>query len=145
MAEQSLDLSQLRSTPEPLYVPYELDLSLVLSSQLIYVPTSAAAAFYKNIPGSSSNGDGSYNYPCSFSGSVGFNFPNIGNLNFNTADLNAGNNGDGTCAGAVMGQNIQDANGQNFAIIGDVFIKSYYTVFNFGNNYVAFTPAHGST
>ncbi|ORX35530.1 aspartic protease [Kockovaella imperatae] len=112
---------------------------------LIYVPTSAASAFWNAIPGTSSNDDGSYNYPCSYSGTVGFSFPNIGNLNFNLNDLYAGNNGDGTCVGAVLGQDIQDVNGNNFAIIGDVFIKSYYTVFNFGSNYVAFSPAHGST
>ncbi|ORX34433.1 aspartic protease [Kockovaella imperatae] len=112
---------------------------------LIYVPTSAASAFYNAIPGSSSAGNGAYNYPCDFSGTVGFNFPNIGNLDFNVNDLNAGNNGDGTCVGAVQGQDIQDTNGNDFAIIGDVFIKSYYTVFNFGSNYVAFSPANGNT
>lgn len=93
------------------------------------MPTSAASAFYAAIPGSSANGDGSYNYPCDFSGSVGINFPNIGNLNFNTADLNIGEAGNGQCTGAVQGQNIQDANGNDFAIVGDTFIKSYYTIF----------------
>jgi cathepsin D len=33
------------------------------------------------------------------------------------------------CRGAVQGMDVQDANGNNFAIVGDVFIKSYYTVF----------------
>lgn len=97
--------------------------------QLIYVPTAAADAFYGAIPGSSSNGDGSYNYPCSFSGSVGISFANIGNLNFNTADLNIGSVGGGMCTGAVQGQDEQDINGNDFAIVGDTFIKSYYTVF----------------
>lgn len=33
------------------------------------------------------------------------------------------------CQGAVQGMDTQDAYGNNFAIVGDVFIKSYYTVF----------------
>lgn len=97
--------------------------------KLIYVPTSAASAFWGAIPGSTANGDGSYNYPCNYAGPVGISFPNIGNLNFAIADLNIGSVGGGMCAGAVLGQDIQDANGQNFAIVGDTFIKSYYTLF----------------
>lgn len=97
--------------------------------QLVYIPTSAASAFYAAIPNSKSNGDGSYDYPCSFTGPVGISFPNAGNLNFNIADLNLGKTSSTMCRGAVQGMDVQDANGNNFAIVGDVFIKSYYTVF----------------
>ncbi|KAI9633340.1 aspartic protease [Dioszegia hungarica] len=108
---------------------------------LVYIPTSAASAFYAAIPNSKSNGDGSYDYPCSFTGPVGISFPNAGNLNFNIADLNLGKTSSTMCRGAVQGMDVQDANGNNFAIVGDVFIKSYYTVFDFSANTVGFAAA----
>ena len=103
-----------------------------------------------------SNGDGSYNFPCNFAGPVGISFPNAGNLNFAIADLNLGRVSNTMCQGAVQGMDVQDANGSNFAIVGDAFIKSYYTLFkwvagsggngaalthSFGSNTVGFTPA----
>lgn len=124
---------------------------------LIYLPTSAAASFYAAIPGaratSSGNGlsipglssasSGAYEYPCKFNGTVALGFNGIADpLQFSLADFNIGPGSTSDyCQGAVMGLDIQDANGQNFAIVGDVFMKSYYTRFSIADSAVGFaTP-----
>lgn len=112
---------------------------------LVYVPTSAATAFYAQIPGSASNGQGTWSYPCNYAGTVGISIGNIGILNFNTADLNQGQVSQTMCQGTVQGMDMTDPYGTPLAIVGDVFIKSYYTLFDFGANTVGFTPAKSNT
>lgn len=67
--------------------------------------------------------------------SVAFTFGGISTKSFaiNSLDFNTGpfDLGSKLCVGAIMGSDQQDVNGVNFAIIGDTFIKNWYTVFSY--------------
>ncbi|WVW86417.1 hypothetical protein I302_108463 [Kwoniella bestiolae CBS 10118] len=102
---------------------------------LIYVPTSIADAFYAQIPGSSradQYGEGFYQYPCKASITVSLGFNNK-NFNMNTVDFNLGKTSSGSnlCVGAVLA--VADGFPDNLAIVGDAFLKSWYSVYDYSN------------
>ncbi|KAG8881996.1 hypothetical protein FRB98_004029 [Tulasnella sp. 332] len=111
---------------------------------LIYVPTAAARAFYAQIPGTApwSAAPGFYTYPCSASlGTMAIRF---GTTNFaiNQADFNVGLTavGSSNCVGGIVGQDISDGS-TPLAIVGDEYLKSWYSVFDLTNNRVGFAAA----
>lgn len=113
---------------------------------LIYLPSSATAALYGAIPGARSDpeeGSGMYAYPCSSNPVVAFSF--AGSTNAYTIDLRDFNLGpaeeQGMCVGGVIAMDIQDGNGEPLAIIGDEFLKSWYSVYNFDGPKVGFAKA----
>lgn len=100
---------------------------------LIYVPTAVATALYAAVPGSSADttdGTGYYYYPCDSTTTLAISFD--GNpYSIDLADFNLGTASGGNCVGGIIGQDMQDSNGDNLAIVGDEFLKSWYTVFNY--------------
>lgn len=117
---------------------------------LVYVPSSIAAAIYAAIPGAmldaqdSGNGVSYYQYPCTSTTPVAFTFAGSTNqYTINPKDFNLGRQSMAStnCIGAIIGMDVQDANGQNFAIVGDTFIKSWYSVFSY--NAINGKPAVG--
>ncbi|WRT69985.1 uncharacterized protein IL334_006978 [Kwoniella shivajii] len=102
---------------------------------LIYVPTSIADSFYSQIPGSSradQYGEGFYQYPCKSSITVSLGFNNK-NFNMNLVDFNLGKTSSGStmCIGAVLA--VADGFPDNLAIIGDAFLKSWYSIYDYSN------------
>ncbi|KAK8853436.1 hypothetical protein IAR55_004142 [Kwoniella newhampshirensis] len=103
---------------------------------LIYVPTAVANAFYAQIPGSSKAdqyGQGFYQFPCkaSLAVQIGFNGQSfaINNVDFNLGKTSSGSS---MCVGAVLA--VADGFPNNLAIVGDAFLKSWYSVYDYSNN-----------
>lgn len=78
-----------------------------------------------------------YKYPCTSTTPVSLTFSGSSNqYAINAKDLSLGRTSSGSslCVGAILGMDITDANGAKFAIVGDTFIKSWYSVFNYNVN-----------
>ncbi|KAG8945217.1 hypothetical protein FRC04_001123 [Tulasnella sp. 424] len=110
---------------------------------LIYIPTTAAKALYAKIPGAktapSSVGTGFYTYPCNSNLSpITLSF-NGNKYAVNPADFNLGpvSSGSSTCVAGIVGEDV----GDGMAIIGDEFMKNWYSVFDYGNQAVGFAKA----
>ncbi|KAG8908150.1 hypothetical protein FRC00_011404, partial [Tulasnella sp. 408] len=110
----------------------------------IYVPSSYAQAIYANIPGATpapDQGAGYYAYPCGSSiPEIAFVFGGqsyaIDSNDFNLGPITQ----DGTlCAGAIMGM---DEQGFNAAIVGDAFLKNWYSVYDAGGNRVGLAKSN---
>ncbi|WWC72253.1 uncharacterized protein I206_106215 [Kwoniella pini CBS 10737] len=102
---------------------------------LIYVPTNIADSFYSQIPGSSradQYGEGFYQYPCKSSLTISLGLNNK-NFNMNIIDFNLGRTGSGSnmCVGAVLA--VADGFPDNLAIIGDAFLKNWYSIYDYSN------------
>lgn len=110
---------------------------------LIYVPFTVAAAIYAAIPGSMvdvvdtvEGGLGVYyQYPCASTAELklAIKFAGIAPLSINPVDFNLGKTVlDPTqCIGGIVGLNFPPSTAAPVAIVGDEFLKSHYTVFNF--------------
>jgi hypothetical protein len=124
------------------YTIQVLSLTLTSTASLVYVPTAVAAAIYAAIPGASmdvvdtasSGGAVVYQYPCASTPSIALTFAGsstefpINILDFN---LGATTAGAGMCVGGIFGMDFMDAAGDNIAIVGDEFLKSWYSVYNY--------------
>ncbi|KAG8860917.1 hypothetical protein FRB96_003652 [Tulasnella sp. 330] len=116
---------------------------------LIYIPTSYAKALYAKIPGAASAastvGTGFYSFPCSSAATLGPINLVIGGASYavNMADFNLGqvSSGSSSCVGGIIGEDIGGTGSNQLAIIGDEWIKSWYTVFDYGNLRVGFASA----
>ncbi|KAG8910150.1 hypothetical protein FRC01_006520 [Tulasnella sp. 417] len=113
-------------------------------TSLIYVTKSAADELYNQIPGSSPApqdvGDGFYTFPCdSPIGTVSFVFGGkpyaINPQDFNLGALQEGSS---DCVGGVLGEDL----GDNLAIVGDEFMKNWYSVFDYDRLAVGFAKAN---
>lgn len=107
---------------------------------MIYVPTTVAASIYGAIPGASKdtvnsgNGVTYYKYPCASTTPIALTFSgSTRRYAIDPRDMNLGRtySGSSLCVGSILGMDITDANGAKFAIVGDTFIKSWYSVFNY--------------
>jgi len=114
---------------------------------LFYIPTADAKAFYAKIPGSASAastvGTGFYTYPCSTDlASITVEFGSTAPFAVNPLDFNLGvlETGSSLCVGGIVGENIDGSTGF-LAIVGDEFIKNWYTVFDYGNLRVGFAAS----
>lgn len=101
---------------------------------LIGGPDSVVQSIYANIPGSSSQGNGYYSYPCSSTINATLTFGNqqytIPDSDFSAGSLDSRGS---TCLGAFFGLG-STANTDLQWIIGDAFLKNVYTVFTTANN-----------
>ncbi|KAL8287595.1 hypothetical protein RQP46_003453 [Phenoliferia psychrophenolica] len=107
---------------------------------LIYIPNSAAAAIYAAIPGAtksstySSSGVDVYTYPCAYQGAVAFTFGGLTTkFGVDRRDFNLGYaTSDGQyCVAGIIGASFSDGN--PLAVVGDEFLKSWYSVYSFAN------------
>ncbi|KIO20363.1 hypothetical protein M407DRAFT_29995 [Tulasnella calospora MUT 4182] len=112
-------------------------------TSLIYVSTAVADELYRQIPGSSrapkSVGDGFYMFPCkSPIGTVSFNFGGK-RYAINPRDFNLGAvaRGSPNCMGGILGEDL----GDDLAIVGDEFMKNWYSVFDYDRLAVGFAKA----
>ncbi|GAA5987952.1 hypothetical protein JCM10908_007287 [Rhodotorula pacifica] len=117
-------------------------------TSLTYVPTAVAKALYAQIGGTPANdGSGEYYVPCvSPFQAIGFSFGGV-NYNVPLADIYLGyasSSNKNQCILGILGQDMYDADGNQVAIIGALFLKSVYSVFSYSNNgapAVAFAPS----
>ncbi|KAG8891153.1 hypothetical protein FRB99_003815 [Tulasnella sp. 403] len=112
---------------------------------LIYLPTESAKALYAQIPGSAAApedvGKGFWTIPCASMdkvGSVAFVFGEK-SYAINPADFNAGvmKEGSDLCVGSIVADDPSDG----LAILGDAFMKGWYSVFDYGSKKVGFAKA----
>ncbi|KIO20364.1 hypothetical protein M407DRAFT_29996 [Tulasnella calospora MUT 4182] len=113
-------------------------------TSLIYVSTAAAEELYNQIPGASPApkdvGDGFYTFPCDAPiGTVSFVFDGkpyaINPQDFNLGALQEGSS---DCVGGILGEDL----GDNLAIVGDEFMKNWYSVFDHDQLAVGFAKAN---
>jgi len=114
---------------------------------LVVASVSDAAAIHQNIPGAQPdpNNVGQYLIPC------GAQLPVIelifGGKGYaiDPRDLNLGytDNTNTTCLSGIAGQDVNPF--QPLWIVGDVFLKSWYTVFDLGKNQVGFAQTAGGS
>ncbi|BGP25332.1 cathepsin D [Rhodotorula toruloides] len=115
---------------------------------LIYVPTAVANALYSKIGGKAvAGGGGQYHVPCvSTFGSIGLSFGGQ-TYNIPLADVFLGYASASTTSECILGilaQDMYDANGNAVAIVGDLFLKTVYSVFSYSQNgspAVGFAPS----
>ncbi|KAH8119288.1 acid protease [Phellopilus nigrolimitatus] len=111
---------------------------------LIYLPDEVAQSFYGLIPGAKQIdqfGAGFFTYPCSSNLDIAFGFGG-NDFTISTRDFNLGrvaaNSAD--CVGGIL--SLGDGFPNNIAIIGDEFLKSWYTVYDYSNGArVGFAPS----
>ncbi|GAA5978008.1 hypothetical protein JCM11641_004357 [Rhodosporidiobolus odoratus] len=115
---------------------------------LIYVPTTVAKALYSQIGGSPVSGSaGEYHVPCVSSfGTIGLSFGGV-NYNIPLDDIFLGYASASTTSECILGifaSDMYDAEGNMVAIIGNLFLKTTYTVFSYsqgGSPAVGFAPS----
>jgi Eukaryotic aspartyl protease len=105
-------------------------------------PTNVVAQFYSLLPESAEipNEPGFYQFACDPANlpSIGFQ---LGGKNFmmNPADFIRENSQDGTCLGAIVGEDVPDDNlEQPVWILGNLFMKNFLTIFDLGGPTVGF-------
>ncbi|KXN87900.1 Aspartic protease [Leucoagaricus sp. SymC.cos] len=107
-------------------------------TSLIVAPQADVARFYEAIPGSqdasSTVGDGFFTFPCNSDPQVSLTF---GGKQFAVAsdafNLGQVSQGSSDCIGGVAG-----TSGIDFWVVGDVFLRNFYTRFDVGNRQVGF-------
>ena len=103
---------------------------------LLLAPTAAVTAYYNAVPSAqNSQQQGGYVVDCSatlpdFSVSIGGRDATVPGSLINYEAV-----GDGTCFGGI-----QDNQGLGFAILGDIFLKSQFAVFDAGNTQFGVAP-----
>ncbi|KAJ7132811.1 aspartic peptidase domain-containing protein [Mycena crocata] len=126
-------------------VPTQLIAIIDTGTTLIYLPENVVSDFYSMIPGSKlapQFGPEFYTYPCSTALDIalvfnGRRFP-ISSLDFNLG-MTEQNSPD--CVGGILSL-ASEGFPSNLAIIGDEFLKSWYTTFDYsGGGRIGFSPS----
>ncbi|KWU43253.1 aspartic protease [Rhodotorula sp. JG-1b] len=109
-------------------------------TSVIVAPTAAAKQFWAAVPNSATYGSGGYwTYPCASPPTISFSFGGAFAEQWavSSSALNLGrvSSGSDRCVGAVVGADI----GINAWILGDSFLQSVYTTFDFSTNQVGFS------
>ncbi|KIY44362.1 acid protease [Fistulina hepatica ATCC 64428] len=111
---------------------------------LIYVPNGLAAKFYAMISGArpaAEYGPEFFTYPCNSNIDIAFTFGTV-HFKLNLFDFNLGRTSANSpdCVGGILA--LGNDFPSNLAIIGDEFLKSWYTTFDYSNGArVGFSPS----
>ncbi|KAG1904185.1 acid protease [Suillus fuscotomentosus] len=121
----------------------DLHAAIDTGTTLIYLSQAVASSIYANIPGAgpAANYDSNFfSFPCNSSPTISLL---LGGHDFglDLQDFNLGQEADGSknCIGGIVG--MDDAFMEGFAIIGDEFLKSWYSVYDYSHGArVGFAP-----
>jgi hypothetical protein len=125
-------------------VPTDIVAAIDTGTTLIYVPENVAESFYEMIPGSSAApqyGPGFYTYPCASQLDISLSFCGQA-FSVNIFDFNLGRTAAGSpdCVGGIL--SLGDDFPSDLAIVGDEFLKSWYSTYDYGNGArVGFSPS----
>ncbi|GAA5826586.1 hypothetical protein JCM11251_002438 [Rhodosporidiobolus azoricus] len=111
--------------------------ALDTGTTLIYLPTSVASALYSKLGGTKVGSSGEYHVPCvSTFGSIGLTFNGVTyNMPLDDVFLGyASSSNTDECILGIFASDYYDSEGQNVAIVGNLFLKSVYSVFSFSQN-----------
>ncbi|KAH7919356.1 acid protease [Leucogyrophana mollusca] len=125
-------------------MPVVVTAAIDTGTTLIYVPDLVARQLYNQIPGSQKESgvfDGFYSYPCSSYPSISLSFDGkafeLSTLDFNLGRLSSDSD---RCIGGIL--SLGDGFGDDFAIIGDEFLKSWYSTYDYSHGgRVGFSPS----
>jgi cathepsin D len=108
----------------------------LLIQALLIIPPDDAVTIHSAIPSSITDGQGDFAFPCSTSVQLAVSFGgksfNISPKDYVGQPLDGGNN---LCQSNIVGQQV---GGPNQWLLGDVYLKNVYTVFDYDNNQVGF-------
>ncbi|KAI8634169.1 aspartic peptidase domain-containing protein [Xylariaceae sp. FL1651] len=102
-------------------------------TSFVFGPPDDVEAMYKLIPGSSSTDGSTYSVPCDSDAEVAFTFSGK-SWAVSSKDFLSAPNGDGVCIGNIYGMEYV-AGGW---LLGDVFLKNVYSIFDAGNSQIGF-------
>ncbi|GAA5865134.1 hypothetical protein JCM1840_003918, partial [Sporobolomyces johnsonii] len=104
---------------------------------LIYVPTKVAAALYASIGGTQVGSSGEYHVPCvSPFESIALSFGGV-QYEIPLADVFLGyasSSSTTECIMGIFGADTYGPDGEDVAIVGDLFLKAVYTVYTYSQN-----------
>ncbi|KAF5364375.1 hypothetical protein D9756_000836 [Leucocoprinus leucothites] len=115
-----------------------VDAIIDTGTTLIVAPQADVARFYKAIPGSQDAsqtiGDGFFTFPCDSNPQVSLTFGGKAfAISADTFNLGQVSQGSSDCVGGIAGTTNID-----FWVVGDVFLRNFYTRFDVGNRQVGF-------
>ena len=101
-------------------------------TSVIGVPQDDARAIYASVPGALPSGGGQYTFPCASMPFVSMVFGGR-RFDINPADMSIGKNKQGRCVGGIIG-----LEKKGVWLVGQVFLKNVYTVYDQRNYTVSF-------
>ncbi|GAA5891707.1 hypothetical protein JCM6882_006175 [Rhodosporidiobolus microsporus] len=111
--------------------------ALDTGTTLIYLPTAVASSLYSKLGGKKVGSSGEYHVPCvSTFGSIGLTFNGVTyNMPLDDVFLGyASSSNTDDCILGIFASDYYDSEGQNVAIVGNLFLKSVYSVFSYSQN-----------